>query len=111
MKTRFTVGARTRFAVIGCSGERVAIETASTSFAVLSGCVVLTDTASTLGFADVSVTVAVTRDTASERSTVGRFMAVARSARLAELTDVTFWTVAAFDPVGWRTTGTTTCCF
>ena len=108
MKICLTIGARARFAVNGRASEWIAIETASASFAVLSGRVVLTDTASTLGVTNVGVTVTVAGYAASEGSTVGRFMSVAWSARLAELTNVTFWTVATFDPVGRRTAGAAT---
>lgn len=104
-----TIGARARFAVIGSASEGVAIETTSTSFAVLSGRVVLADAASTLSITDVGMTIAITWYAASKRPTVGRFMTVARSARLAELTDVTFRAITAFDPVSRRTAGTTAC--
>ena len=102
-----TVGAGTRFAVGGGSSERVAVEAAPAAFAVLAGRVVLTDTPAAFSVADVGVTVAVAGHAARKRSSVGRFVTVTGSARLAKLTDVAFGTVAAFDPAGRRTASST----
>lgn len=60
----------------------------------------LADAAASLSVADVSVAVAVAGYAAREAAAVVALVAVARGARLAELSDVALGTRAHLDPIG-----------
>jgi hypothetical protein len=100
-----------RIAIAVGSFKCVAVVATGASFTIVTGCVVLTDASSTLGVANVCMSITVARNAASERTSVRRFVPESRCARFAVLTDITVGTITAFDPVGRRTTGATTCRF